>query len=35
MGGLFRLNDAGAAPLWLLDARSGEARIVFVPSRSD
>jgi hypothetical protein len=35
MGGLFRLNDAGAAPLWLLDARSGEARIVFVPSRSE
>jgi DNA-binding beta-propeller fold protein YncE len=35
MGGLFRLNDAGAAPLWLLDARSGDPRIVFVPARSE
>ena len=35
MGGLFRLNEAGAAPLWLLDARSGEPRIVFVPARSE
>jgi len=35
MGGLFRLNEAGAAPLWLLDARSADARIVFVPARSE
>jgi hypothetical protein len=35
MNGLFRLNDAGAAPLWLLDARSGDPRIVFVPGRSE
>jgi hypothetical protein len=35
MDGLFRLNEAGAAPLWLLDARSGEPRIVFVPARSE
>jgi len=35
MGGLFRLNEAGAAPLWLLDARSGDPRIVFVPARSE
>jgi hypothetical protein len=33
MGGMFRLNDAGAGPLWLLDASSGDARIVFVPAR--
>jgi sugar lactone lactonase YvrE len=33
MGGLFRLNDAGAGPLWLLDASSGDARVVFVPVR--
>jgi hypothetical protein len=35
MDGLFRLNEAGAEPLWLLDARSGEPRIVFVPARSE
>jgi hypothetical protein len=35
MGGLFRLNEAGAAPLWLLDARSGEPRVFFVPVRSE
>jgi hypothetical protein len=35
MGGLFRLNEAGPAPLWLLDARGGDARIVFVPARSE
>jgi hypothetical protein len=35
MGGLFRLNEAGAAPLWLLDARSGKPRVFFVPVRSE
>jgi len=29
MGSVFRLNEAGSKPLWLLDAR--EARTVFVP----
>ncbi len=33
MGGLFRLNDAGAGPLWLLDSQNGDARMVFVPAR--
>jgi hypothetical protein len=33
MAGLFRLNEAGAAPLWLLDAQNGNARMVFVPAR--
>jgi hypothetical protein len=31
MGNLFRLNEPGAAPLWLLDAGAAEPRIVFVP----
>jgi hypothetical protein len=33
MGGLFRLNEMGSEPLWLLDARTSEPRIVFVPAR--
>lgn len=33
MGGLFRLNEIGAEPLWLLDARTGEPRMIFVPAR--
>jgi hypothetical protein len=35
MGNLFRLNDAGQAPLWLLDANAATPRIVFVPVRSE
>ncbi len=35
MGGWFRLNEAGAAPLWLLDVRTDEARVVFVPARAE
>jgi hypothetical protein len=33
MGGLFRLNEIGGDPLWLLDARSSEPRMIFVPAR--
>jgi hypothetical protein len=33
MGGLFRLNEMGGDPLWLLDARSSEPRTIFVPAR--
>jgi hypothetical protein len=33
MGGLFRLNEMGSEPLWLLDARTGEPRMIFVPAR--
>ena len=32
MGSLFRLNEAGAGPIWLLDTVGG--RIVFVPAKS-
>ncbi|HUI76382.1 MAG TPA: hypothetical protein VLY24_00665 [Bryobacteraceae bacterium] len=32
MGNLFRLNDLGADPVWLLDTRANEPRIVFVPA---
>lgn len=32
MGSLFRLNEAGAGPVWLLDTVGG--RIVFVPAKS-
>ncbi len=32
MGNLFRLNEAGAAPLWLFDPDSPGPRIVFVPA---
>ncbi|HUI54489.1 MAG TPA: hypothetical protein VLY04_05935 [Bryobacteraceae bacterium] len=35
MGNLFRLNEPGAAPLWLLDAGINGPRIVFVPARSE
>ncbi len=31
MGGLFRLNELGPAPLWLLDAGTSPESIVFVP----
>jgi DNA-binding beta-propeller fold protein YncE len=33
MGGLFRLNEMGSEPLWLLDARTSEPRMIFVPAR--
>ncbi len=32
MGDLFRLNELGAEPLWLLDPRPSEARVLFVPA---
>jgi WD40 repeat protein len=32
MGNLFRLNEPGVDPLWLLDAGAAEPRIVFVPA---
>ncbi len=34
MGSLFRLNEMGGDPLWLLDARSSEPRTIFVPARA-
>ena len=34
MGSLYRLNDLGSAPLWLLDTTSSSPRIVFVPVKS-
>jgi hypothetical protein len=33
MGDLFRLNELGAGPLWLLDP--GQGRIVFVPAKTN
>jgi hypothetical protein len=35
MGNLFRLNEVGQSPLWLLDANAATPRIVFVPVRSE
>jgi DNA-binding beta-propeller fold protein YncE len=35
MGNLFRLNDLGPAPLWLLDGAGSNPRTVFVPARAD
>jgi len=35
MGNVFRLNEAGPSPLWLLDANAATPRIVFVPVRSE
>ena len=32
MGGLFRLNEPGSVPLWLLDAGADGPRMVFVPA---
>lgn len=32
MSNLYRLNELGPAPLWLLDAGAAEPRIVFVPA---
>ena len=34
MGGVFRLNDPGNGPMWLLDAAAAEPRTVFVPAIS-
>jgi hypothetical protein len=33
MGGLFRLNELGTEPLWLLDPSQAEPKLVFVPAR--
>ncbi|MBZ5582210.1 MAG: hypothetical protein LAQ30_08405 [Acidobacteriia bacterium] len=35
MGGLFRLNELGAGPLWLYDPRGDAPRFVFVPARTE
>jgi DNA-binding beta-propeller fold protein YncE len=35
MGKLFRLTDAGAGPVWLVDTGVNPARIVFVPARAN
>jgi hypothetical protein len=35
VGGLFRLSEPGAAPLWFLDARGSEPRVFFVPVRTE
>jgi hypothetical protein len=35
MNGVYRLNEPGAGPLWLLDAASSPMRIVFVPAISE
>lgn len=32
MGGVFRLNEFGNGPLWLLDAKASEPRLIFVPA---
>ncbi len=34
MGNVYRLNEAGSAPLWLLDTTATGPRIVFVPAKS-
>jgi hypothetical protein len=34
VGTMFRLNDAGAGPVWLVDASSAEPKLVFVPARA-
>lgn len=34
MGNLYRLNEVGNAPLWLLDPYAGTPRIVFVPVKT-
>ena len=35
MGSLFRLNEFGSGPLWLLDAGAAPPRIVFVPAHTN
>jgi len=32
MGDVFRLNEFGNGPIWLLDAKAGDPRLVFVPA---
>jgi hypothetical protein len=32
MGSVFRLNELGSEPLWLLDSASSERGLVFVPA---
>jgi len=32
MGPVFRLNELADAPLWLVDVRSGDPRLVFIPA---
>ncbi|HKE26071.1 MAG TPA: hypothetical protein VKB88_27130 [Bryobacteraceae bacterium] len=32
MGGVYRLNDLGSGPLWVLDPAPGHQRVVFVPA---
>jgi hypothetical protein len=34
MGNLFRLNELGSGPLWVLDP-AGQGRIVFVPAKTN
>jgi hypothetical protein len=34
MGAMFRLNEVGDGPMWLVDASGGEPRLVFVPARA-
>jgi len=35
MGSVFRLNDLGKDPLWLLDTRPSQPQVLFVPALSD
>jgi hypothetical protein len=35
MGGVYRLNDFGSGPLWVLDPAPGHQRVVFVPAASE
>jgi len=35
LGNVFRLNEAGSGPVWLLDDQPGAGRIVFVPPATD
>jgi hypothetical protein len=35
MGNLFRLNELGGGPLWLLDGSAATPRTVFVPARGE
>jgi hypothetical protein len=32
MGNVYRLNELGREPLWILDADAKDPRIVFVPA---
>ena len=35
MGTMFRLNQPGSGPLWLLDGAAAEPKLWFVPARSE